>query len=119
MEDQFIILTIFFGSLLIGFSGAASPGPLLALSIKETLPIINNCDLVVSNDTGFAHIACALGVKTITLFMDSPVMTYGKYSSRIVVVEPRGEENTTAHDTMGKDKISFEEVLSKANEILS
>ena len=37
MEDQFIILTIFFGSLLIGFSGAASPGPLLALSIKETL----------------------------------------------------------------------------------
>ena len=37
MEDQFVIVTIFFGSLLIGFSGAASPGPLLALSIKETL----------------------------------------------------------------------------------
>ena len=37
MEDQFILLTIFLGSLLIGFSGAASPGPLLALSIKETL----------------------------------------------------------------------------------
>ena len=65
------------------------------------------------------HLAVALGIKSLALFMDSPVMAYGKYSSRIVVVEPRGEENTTAHDTMGKDKISFEEVLSKANEILS
>tara|TARA_A100001011_G_scaffold377306_1_gene440800 strand:+ start:1110 stop:2030 length:921 start_codon:yes stop_codon:yes gene_type:complete len=89
------------------------------LSIKETLPIIKNCDCYIGNDTGFMHLAVALGIKSLALFMDSPVMAYGKYSSRIVVVEPRGEENTTAHDTMGKDKISFEEVLSKANEILS
>ncbi len=88
------------------------------LSIKETLPIIKNCDCYIGNDTGFMHLAVALGVKSLALFMDSPVMAYGKYSSRIVVVEPEGEENTTAHDTMGKDKISFEEVLSKANQIL-
>tara|TARA_B100000029_G_scaffold347165_1_gene339511 strand:- start:794 stop:1714 length:921 start_codon:yes stop_codon:yes gene_type:complete len=88
------------------------------LSIKETLPIIKNCDCYIGNDTGFMHLAVALGVKSLALFMDSPVMAYGKYSSRIMVVEPEGEENTTAHDTMGKDKISFEEVLSKANQIL-
>jgi len=88
------------------------------LSIKETLPIIKNCDCYIGNDTGFMHLAVALGVKSLALFMDSPVMAYGKYSSRIVVVEPEGEKNTTAHDTMGKDKISFEEVLSKANQIL-
>ena len=88
------------------------------LNIGQTLPIIKNCNLAICNDTGFAHIACALGVKTLTLFMDSPVMAYGKYSSRITVVEPEGEKNTTTHDTMGKDKISFEEVLSKANQIL-
>ena len=89
------------------------------LTIKETLPIIKNCDLVVSNDTGFAHIACALKVKTLTLFMDSPVMTYGKYSSLMEVIEPIGEKNTTVHDTLGSDRISFDEVLAKSNLMLS
>ena len=89
------------------------------LTIKETLPIIKNCDLVVSNDTGFAHIACALKVKTLTLFMDSPVMTYGKYSSLMEVIEPVGEKNTTVHDTLGGDRISFDEVLAKSNLMLN
>ena len=89
------------------------------LTIKETLPIIKNCDLVVSNDTGFAHIACALKVKTLTLFMDSPVMTYGKYSSYMEVIEPVGEKNTTVHDTLGSKRISFEEVLAKTNLMLN
>ncbi len=88
------------------------------LSIKEALPIIKNCDCYIGNDTGFMHLAVALGVKSLTLFMDSPVMAYGKYSSKIIVVEPRGKKNTTTHNTMGKDNISFEEVLSKANQIL-
>jgi len=88
------------------------------LTIKETLPIIKNCDLVVSNDTGFAHIACALKVRTLTLFMDSPVMTYGKYSSLMEVVEPVGEKNTTVHDTLGSKRISFDEVLAKSNSML-
>ena len=87
-------------------------------SIKHTLPIIKNCDLAICNDTGFAHIACALGVKTLTLFMDSPVMAYGKYSSRMTVIEPEGEKDSTAHDTLGKDKISFQKVLAKASRML-
>ena len=89
------------------------------LTIKETLPIIKNCDIVISNDTGFAHIACALKVKTLTLFMDSPVMTYGKYSSFMEIIEPVGEKNTTVHDTLGSNKISFDEVLAKTNSMLS
>tara|TARA_B100001250_G_scaffold317731_1_gene280204 strand:- start:192 stop:1121 length:930 start_codon:yes stop_codon:yes gene_type:complete len=88
------------------------------LSIKQTLPIIKNCNLVVSNDTGFAHIGCALGVKTLTLFMDSPVMTYGKYSSKMIAIEPEGLKNQTVHNTLGKDSISFSEVLNKAKELL-
>ncbi len=88
------------------------------LNIKETLSIIKNCDCYIGNDTGFMHLAVSLGVKSLVLFMDSPVMAYGKYSSRITVIEPKGEKNTTTHDTLGKDKISFEEVLSKANQIL-
>jgi len=89
------------------------------LSIKETLPIIKNCDCYIGSDTGFAHLSAALGVKALTLFMDSPVMAYGKYSSRMTVVEPEGEKDSTTHDTLGKNKISFQEVLLKANQILN
>ena len=88
------------------------------LSIRQTLPIIKNCNLAICNDTGFAHIACALGVKTLTLFMDSPVMAYGKYSSRMTVIEPEGEKDSTAHDTLGKNNISFQKVLAKASQML-
>ncbi len=89
------------------------------LNIKETLPIIKNCDCYIGNDTGFLHLSVALGVKSLALFMDSPVQAYGKYSSNITLIEPEGEKNTTTHNTLGKDKISFEEVLSKSNQILA
>jgi len=89
------------------------------LSIRETLPIIKNMNLMISNDTSWSHIAVALKVKTLTLFMDSPVMAYGRYSSRMITVEPEGEKDTTTHDTLGKDKISFDEVYEKAIEMLN
>jgi heptosyltransferase-2 len=89
------------------------------LSIKETLPIIKNCDLYIGNDTGWAHIAVALKIRALTLFMDSPVMAYGRYSSRMVTVEPEGEKNSTTHDTLGKDKISYDEVLTKTLELIN
>ena len=74
--------------------------------------------LVVLDDTGFAHLSVALGVKALTLFMDSPVMAYGKYSERMSVIEPEGEKNSTSHDTLGSERISFEKTLLKAKEIL-
>ena len=89
------------------------------LSIKETLPIIKNMSLMVSNDTSWAHIAVALKVRALTLFMDSPVMAYGRYSSRMVTVEPEGEKDSTTHDTLGKDKISYDEVLTKTLELIN
>ena len=39
-------------------------------------------------------------------------------SIRMSVIEPTGEKNTTTHNTPGKEKISFEEVLKKSKEIL-
>ena len=89
------------------------------LNIKETLPIIKNMNLMISNDTSWSHIAVSLKVKTLTLFMDSPVMAYGRYSSRMVTIEPVGEKDSTTHDTLGKDKISFEEVYNKSIEMLN
>ena len=89
------------------------------LRIKETLPIIKNCDCYIGSDTGFAHLSVALGIKVITLFMDSPVMAYGRYSSRMITIEPEGENDSTTHDTLGKDRISFNKVLSEAIKLLN
>ena len=89
------------------------------LNIKETLPIIKNMNLMISNDTSWSHIAVSLKVKTLTLFMDSPVMAYGRYSARMITIEPVGEKDSTTHDTLGKDKISFEEVYNKSIEMLN
>jgi heptosyltransferase-2 len=84
------------------------------LSIKETLPIIKNCDIYIGNDTGWLHISSALGLKCLALFMDSPVMAYGKYSDNIIPIIPDGEtEETTTHNTMGKERISIEKVYKK------
>ena len=90
------------------------------LKIKETMPIIKNCDLYIGNDTGWLHISSALGIKCLALFMDSPVQAYGKYSKNINIIVPEDEtEETTTHDTLGADKISFEKVFEKSIELLN
>ena len=65
------------------------------LKIKETMPIIKNCDLYIGNDTGWLHISSALGIKCLALFMDSPVQAYGKYSKNINIIVPEGETEET------------------------
>ena len=90
------------------------------LKIKDTMPIIKNCDLYIGNDTGWLHISSALGLKCLALFMDSPVSAYGKYSKNINIIIPEGEtELSTTHDTLGKDKISFDKVYNKVIELLN
>ena len=64
------------------------------------------------------YISVALNVKALTIFCDSPVLAYGRYSSRMITVEPEGEKDTTTHDTLGKDKISFNKVLMEAFKLL-
>ena len=90
------------------------------LKIGETLPIIKNCDLYIGNDTGWLHISSALNVKCLALFMDSPVKAYGKYSDNIEIIVPEGEtEETTTHNTLGANKISFEKVFNKSLQLLA
>ena len=90
------------------------------LKIRETLPIIKNCDLYIGNDTGWLHISSALNIKCLALFMDSPVQAYGKYSKNIEIIVPEGETvETTTHDTLGADNISFDKVYDKCIELLS
>jgi len=90
------------------------------LTIQETLPIIKNCNIYIGNDTGWLHISSALNNKCLALFMDSSVQAYGKYSKNISLIVPEGEtEETTTHNTRGKDNISFEKVLNKSMELIN
>ena len=91
--------------------------PLDKLSIKETLPIIKNCNLSICNDSSFSHLSAALGIKTITLMADTPLI-YGDYSSNMFPILPDGEE-TVSHNTLGKEKINSEKVFNKVVEIIS
>ena len=86
------------------------------LSIKDTLPIIKNCNAAVCNDTSFGHLSAALGVKTITLMADTPLI-YGSYSSKMYPIIPDGEINV-AHNTLGKDKINPQKIFEKLIQIL-
>ena len=89
------------------------------LSIKETLPIIKNCDCYIGNDTGFGHISVALKIKSLIIFMDTPIKVYGRYAPSLMsTVEPEGENESTVHNTLGKKSISFNEVLEKTKNLI-
>jgi len=85
--------------------------PLDNFKISETLPIIKNCNISICNDTSFSHLSSALGIKTITLMADTPLI-YGSYSSNMYPIIPDGE-TTVAHNTLGKDKINPKKIFDK------
>ena len=90
--------------------------PLDILSIREILPIIKSCNISICNDTSFSHLSAALGVKTITLMADTPLV-YGNYSSKMFPIIPDGEQTVT-HNTMGKEKINPQKILEKTIKII-
>ena len=90
------------------------------LSISNILTIIKNCNLYIGNDTGFMHMSAALGIKSIGIFTDSPAYSYSGYSKNITPIVPRGETvESTTHNTLGKDRISLEDVLETAKKVLN
>ena len=111
IEEQAILNEILksnFGNLCL---------PLDNLSIKETLPFIKNCNISICNDTSFSHLSAALGVKTITLMADTPLI-YGNYNSKMFPIIPDGER-TVSHNTLGKEKISPQKIFEKVIEIIN
>ncbi len=91
--------------------------PLDNLSIKEILPIIKNCNLSICNDSSFSHLSAALGIKTITLMADTPLI-YGSYSSKMFPIIPDGKKTVT-HNSLAKDKINPDKIFEKIIEILN
>ena len=86
------------------------------LNLIDILPIIKNCKISVCNDSSFSHLSAAVGIETIVLMADTPLL-YGNYSPRMHPIIPDGEA-TVAHDTLGKDKINPEKIFNKLQKIL-
>ena len=87
------------------------------LNITEILPIIKNCNVSVCNDSSFSHLSSGLGLKTIVLMADTPLL-YGSYSSMMYPIIPDGE-NTVTHDTLGKDRINPNKIFDQLDHILN
>ena len=87
------------------------------LNLTEILPIIKNCDVSVCNDSSFSHLSSGLGIKTIVLMADTPLL-YGNYSSMMHPIIPDGE-NTVTHDTLGKDRINPNKIFDQLDHILN
>ena len=84
--------------------------------MSEILPIIKNCNISVCNDSSFSHLSSGLGIKTIILMADTPLL-YGNYNPRMFPIIPDGED-TVSHDTLGKDRINPKKIFEQLNKIL-
>jgi len=90
------------------------------MNISQTLPIIAACQYYIGNDTGWGHLCSGLNLKSLFLFCDSPPKAYAGYSDNISIILPDGETiESCGHNTRGKDKISFDNVLSKSLKLLN
>ena len=81
------------------------------LRLTEILPYIKNCNISICNDSSFSHLSAALGIPTIVLMADTPII-YGSYSPRMHPILPDGVKEVK-HDTLGKDKINAQKIYEK------
>ena len=88
------------------------------MTIAETIPIISTCKYYIGNDTGWGQISAALDLKSLFIFCDSPSEAYGAWRNNIRVIVPKGLK-ICEHNTRGKDKISFDELLNRSLELIS
>ena len=90
------------------------------LNMEQIIPIIASCKIYCGNDTGFGHIAANLNLKCLMLFCDSPPSAYGLWNPNIKIIVPSGESIASCgHNTLGQHNISFDEVLTKALELIN
>ena len=90
------------------------------LDIEQIIPIIASCPYYIGGDTGAAHLSANLGSKCLMLFCDSPPSAYGLWNPNIKIIVPSGESvESCGHNTLGKDKISFDEVLKKSLDLIN
>ena len=91
--------------------------PLDNLTIKDSLPVIKSCNISICNDSSFSHLSAAVGVQTIVMMADTPLI-YGNYSPRMFPIIPDGL-TTVTHNSRSKDKINPQKIFFKFKEIIN
>jgi len=91
--------------------------PLNKLSISETLPFIKSCNISICNDSSFSHLSAGLGLPTIVLMCDTPLL-YGNYTPNMYPIIPDGVNNVF-HGTNGKEKINPKRIFEKFKSIIA
>ena len=86
------------------------------LKISEILPVIKNCRISICNDTSFSHLSASLGLPTIVLMCDTPLL-YGNYSPKMYPIIPDGVQSVS-HGTNGKEKINSKKIFEKFKSII-
>jgi len=93
-------------------------------SLAEAMAILSVCDLLVSNDTGPAHIAAALGTKTLAIFGPTNPLTTKPFPANAEIIYKKVEcspcllrECPIDHRCM--TRISAEEVFERTKEIFA
>tara|TARA_Y100000590_G_scaffold292129_1_gene328893 strand:- start:251 stop:1180 length:930 start_codon:yes stop_codon:yes gene_type:complete len=90
------------------------------LNLEQIIPIFAACRFYIGNDTGPLHISANLNLKCLAIFCDSPPSAYGLWNPNIKIIVPAGKTiEDTGHNTRGKDKISFDEVLEKSMDLIN
>ena len=86
------------------------------LNISETLPYIKNCNIAICNDSSFSHLSAALGLPTIVLMADTPLI-YGSYSPKMFPIIPDGLDYVT-HNSKAKHQINPNKIFKKFKSII-
>ena len=73
--------------------------------------------MCIRDSTSFSHLSAALGIQTIVLMTDTPLL-YGNYSPRMHPIMPDGEKTVT-HNTLGRDKINPKSIFDKMKDLLN
>jgi len=90
------------------------------LNLEQIIPIFAACGFYIGNDSGPLHISANLNLKCLAIFCDSPPSAYGLWNPNIKIIVPTGKTiESTSHNTRGKDKISFDEVLKKSIDLIN
>ena len=82
----------------------------LDLDIGELAALLENCDCLVTPDTGTMHLGCAVGTPMVTLFGPTSSVNTGPY--------PLGDKIRILHEAT-LDDISVESVYDSVRDLLT
>jgi len=88
------------------------------ISLKDAAALLELCKVLVSSDSGMAHIACAVGIKTVTIFGPAYPHLSRPFLNNIVIsaglpCQPCGDEEGCRDDIKCVSTVSVADVIEK------